>query len=159
MFIDKELYERITISLGWLVAEARHRFDECKQNVDEGSSGGYSPELTQAIDLVNLLKLKAGELPYTERQFLHTKIYTQQQCLDAAMTIGKTENWGTGYYVHYASQHFLKANGQPISDLRLHMMELKRQGIEYGLESKSVPLARDKDGLTARERDIQQSGK
>ena len=47
---------RVITSLSWLVADARHRFDDCKDNLGNGSSGGYSPELTEAIELLDELR-------------------------------------------------------------------------------------------------------
>lgn len=43
-------------SLSWLVADAKHRFDDCRGNLDNGSEGGYSDELTEAIELFDELK-------------------------------------------------------------------------------------------------------
>ena len=56
--------QRVIRTLDWLVADTKHRFDDCKNNLDAGSSGpstmlgtgGYSPELTEAIDLLDALK-------------------------------------------------------------------------------------------------------
>lgn len=53
-------------TLEWMVADARHRFDDCRNNFEvsnedgtEGlAEGGYSPELTEAMDL--LAELEKG---------------------------------------------------------------------------------------------------
>jgi hypothetical protein len=98
---------RVITSLTWLIADARYRFDECKNNLDNGSSpgsagpsrrvadaagtprpdgGGYGPDLTEAIELLDELKkgaigadkdeqiderLKAGVLSLSEAKEKH----------------------------------------------------------------------------------------
>jgi hypothetical protein len=52
---------RIVRTLGLLVADARHRFDDCRNNIEAGSQGGYSPELTEAINLLSELEAGACE--------------------------------------------------------------------------------------------------
>lgn len=54
--IDKQ---RIIDTFEWLVEDAKWRFDECKDALDDGSTGGYSPELTEAIDLLKELKRRS----------------------------------------------------------------------------------------------------
>ena len=52
MFDDKDkLLRRSLDSLNWMIDDIKWRFDECKGNLDNGSKGGYSPELTRAIKL------------------------------------------------------------------------------------------------------------
>lgn len=55
---------RLTIirSLSWMVAEAKQRFNDCRNNLEEGSEGGYDPRLTKAIGLLDAL-VKGTELP------------------------------------------------------------------------------------------------
>ena len=48
--------DRILKTLDWVVPEIQHRFDDSKNNLEQGSQGGYSPRLTEAIDLWNELK-------------------------------------------------------------------------------------------------------
>ena len=48
--------QRIIETLEWMIADARHRSDDCRNNVENGSKGGYSPELTEAINLLQELK-------------------------------------------------------------------------------------------------------
>ena len=48
--------QRIIDTLEWLVKDARWRFDQCKDAMDDGSTGGYSDELTEAINLLKELK-------------------------------------------------------------------------------------------------------
>jgi hypothetical protein len=50
--------ERIIKTLEWLVGDAKWRFDQTKNNIDEGSQGGYSEELTEAMNLLEELKEK-----------------------------------------------------------------------------------------------------
>ncbi len=54
--MDPKLKQRVIKSLGRLVADAKWRFDTDKNNLDEGSQGGYSDELTEAIAVLGELK-------------------------------------------------------------------------------------------------------
>jgi hypothetical protein len=56
-----EQEQRAIMALGWLVPDAQNRFDECRNNLEEGSQGGYSPELTDAISLLDELKTGRDE--------------------------------------------------------------------------------------------------
>ena len=50
---QKEILKEQTIeSLGWMIADMKWRADEVKQNLEAGSQGDYSPELTKAISLL-----------------------------------------------------------------------------------------------------------
>ena len=49
-----DLLKRAGESLDWLVKDAQWRFDTDKSNTDEG--GGYSPELLEAIEVLELIK-------------------------------------------------------------------------------------------------------
>lgn len=51
-----ELIQRAIDSLSWLVTDAEWRSDDTKGNLDEGSQGGYSPELTEARNVLEELK-------------------------------------------------------------------------------------------------------
>lgn len=51
--IDKQ---RIIKTLEWLVEDAKWRFNQCKDAMDDGSTGGYSDELTEATNLLKELK-------------------------------------------------------------------------------------------------------
>jgi hypothetical protein len=42
--------ERIIKTLDWMVTDCKHKFDE------QGNPGNYSPELTEAINLLEELK-------------------------------------------------------------------------------------------------------
>lgn len=48
--------QRIIQSLGRLVTEAKHREDDCRGNLDNGSKGGYSELLTKDIELLDELE-------------------------------------------------------------------------------------------------------
>lgn len=48
--------QRVITTLSWMVADTKHRFDDCRNNLENGSEGGYSPELTEAIELLEDLK-------------------------------------------------------------------------------------------------------
>lgn len=54
--MDEKLRQRIIKTLDWLVADNKWRADDTKLNVEEGSQGGYSPELNEAIELLEELK-------------------------------------------------------------------------------------------------------
>lgn len=50
-------------SLSWMVRDMIWRYNQIKGNLDEGSEGGYSPELQEAIKLLGELKeLDEGEI-------------------------------------------------------------------------------------------------
>ena len=54
--MNEHVRQRIIETLDWLVKDATWRADETKLNFEEGSQGGYSPELQEAIDLLDELK-------------------------------------------------------------------------------------------------------
>jgi hypothetical protein len=47
---------RVIQSLGRLITEAKHREDDCRGNLDNGSKGGYSEKLTEDIELLEELE-------------------------------------------------------------------------------------------------------
>lgn len=51
-----DLLRRAKISLDWLVPDAKARDDDCRQNLENGNIGGYSEDLTEAIELLAELK-------------------------------------------------------------------------------------------------------
>jgi hypothetical protein len=53
---NSQLRTRIVKSLELMVTDMKWRYNETKMNVDEGSEGGYSPELQAAIDLLDELR-------------------------------------------------------------------------------------------------------
>jgi hypothetical protein len=54
--------------------------------------------------------------------------WTEQQCKDAAMMSGLTEEEGMLYYLRYACRGWLDGAGVPIACVRLHMRLLKVTG-------------------------------
>jgi hypothetical protein len=58
MNIDPVLRQRILVTLRWLVKDERWRFDQCK-DADGLSGGGYSPELKEAMLLLEELERNA----------------------------------------------------------------------------------------------------
>ena len=54
--MHKDMRKRIIDTLEWMVTDMRWRADETKRNFEEGSQGGYSPQLQKAIDLLEELK-------------------------------------------------------------------------------------------------------
>lgn len=67
------LRQRCIESLSWMVADMKHRFDDCRNSFEvtaEGAgepdpvmaTGGYSPELTEAIELLDTLQ-EGTEVP------------------------------------------------------------------------------------------------
>ncbi len=157
MLIDPELRQRVIKSLSSMVKDMCHRADECRLNFEPESKGGYSEELTEAIDLLNDLKQIACRTTVTvdPQAVIHL---TEQQCRDQAVMIGMTEEWGSGYFRTYASQGWLKGNGVPITNVRLHMAKLRNEGVEYAEGQAPTEAVRGKDGLTPRQRDIQENG-
>ena len=60
---SQEFKQRIIFSLTWLIKDAKYRFDDCKNNVDNGLGGGYSPELKEAIAVLAILEGHTDEMP------------------------------------------------------------------------------------------------
>ena len=58
MAMTPELRQRIIKSLDWMVKDLTWRADQTKGNFEECEKGGYSPELTEAKEL--LVELKEG---------------------------------------------------------------------------------------------------
>ena len=128
-----------------MIKDMRHRFDEIVGNLCFGEQGGYSPELMKAIRLLDELEA-TPPAP------------TEQQCRDLAVAVGKTESWGSGYFRQYGSQGWVKAHGCAITDVRMHMVQLRNSGVEYP----DAPLndtQTDSSGLTPRQRHIQETGR
>ena len=57
VMVKEKLIRRAARSLDWLVTDCRLRFDDCRGNLEEGSKGGYSPELTEAINVLAKLNM------------------------------------------------------------------------------------------------------
>jgi len=56
MIISPELLDSTIKSLSWLTADAKWRYDEAKGQLDDGSQGGYSEELTEALQALKELQ-------------------------------------------------------------------------------------------------------
>ncbi len=54
--IEDTLLDDAITSLAWLTTDARLRFDETRGNLEEGSRGGYSPELMKALATLERLR-------------------------------------------------------------------------------------------------------
>lgn len=52
MILNDVEKERIVKSLSWMITDMKHRHDQSKENFQEGSQGDYSPELTEAMRLL-----------------------------------------------------------------------------------------------------------
>jgi hypothetical protein len=116
MLIDPQLRERILRSLRWLVRDATYRFDDCKENLQPGSEGGYSPELKEAHKLLKELEqgeLLLGRLPAPGQ-------WTEEECVDRGRTLGMTYKDSIEFYLHYAPL-WIRGNGKPMVDLTLEM--------------------------------------
>ncbi len=51
-----QMEQRVIASMEWMVKDMKWRADDLRQNIEEGSQGGYSPELTEVINLLEELK-------------------------------------------------------------------------------------------------------
>lgn len=47
---------QLTVTLGWMVKDMVYRHNQTHDNLEAGSQGGYSEELTEAIKLLTELK-------------------------------------------------------------------------------------------------------
>lgn len=54
--LEASIKERIIKTLDWMVTDMCWRHDEVRGNLEQGSQGGYSPELSEAIELLDELK-------------------------------------------------------------------------------------------------------
>jgi len=60
--IDEDIITRTIISLEWMTTDIKWRADETKLNFEEGSKEGYSPQLQDALDLLEeLLEIELTE--------------------------------------------------------------------------------------------------
>lgn len=51
-----QLKQRVVTSLGWMVIALKYQYDLTCGNLEEGNQGGYSKELTEAMELLEELK-------------------------------------------------------------------------------------------------------
>ena len=54
--MEDDLKARVIKTLEWMTADMKWRADDTMRNTEEGSQGGYSPELQEGIDLLQELK-------------------------------------------------------------------------------------------------------
>jgi hypothetical protein len=143
MVIDNSLRQRILRSLRWLVRDAQWRFNQVKDDLDSGSQG-YSPELKEAMDLLEDLKQNTFFCGSEEPHILG---WSEQQCIDEALRIGLPEETAKEFYVKYRPQGWLWGNGLPITDLTTALRRFKMY------KQKDTPEAvKNKSGKTPRQR-------
>ncbi len=121
MQIDPQDRQRIVRTLSWLVKDAEHRVNDCRQNVEPGSAGGYSPELKEACAL--LQELQQGELPLKAAITGTFYSYSEDDCKEAGELLGMKYKQIIEFYLHYGRQGWILGNGLPITDLRLAMWD------------------------------------
>lgn len=151
--ITPELQRRIIVSLRWLITDAQYRFDECRRNQEEGSQGGYSDELKEAIAVLNELEsptLAAPMLPATNS-------YTQRECLDTGLPIGLTPDQCLEFFHHYNRQGWLYPTKLPVADLTSAMVDWRNNRHKYAEGGVPEP-ERNEKGLTPRQQDIVRRG-
>lgn len=85
----------------------------------EEERGGYSPELKEAILL--LQDLEQGTM-LTDAP-IRAQTYTEDECKDVGYSLGMKIREIIEFYVKYGSQGWLLGNGLPIVDLRLAMRQ------------------------------------
>lgn len=56
MLIDPDLKTDLIESLEWMITQLKRQYDDQKAALGEESQGGYSPELTKAIETLAKLK-------------------------------------------------------------------------------------------------------
>lgn len=59
--LSQALANDLDESLEWMTADMKHRADEVRGNLENGSKGGYSPELMKAIEAHDKLKGLIGD--------------------------------------------------------------------------------------------------
>ena len=147
--IDPELKERILRSLRWVVPELEHRFNDCKDQLQDGSQGDYSSELKELVALKQ--DLEQGSL-MPEHVQLSVSHFTLKDCLDTGPTVALTLEESTNYFHQYNSQGWLKGNGLPIVNLQSSMFQWKKRNQDETPEP--VRIA----GKTARQIEMERQG-
>jgi len=56
MILNNEEKKRLVDNLSWPIEDMKHRHDELKGNLEQGSQGDYSDELNQMINLLDDIK-------------------------------------------------------------------------------------------------------
>lgn len=69
MILNNEEKNRIVQSFSWMVKDLEHRHNELKGNFEEGSQGDYSPELKEAVSLLeDIEKVETTEITGCHRK-------------------------------------------------------------------------------------------
>jgi len=142
-----------------MTTELKHRFDEAKDPMHTGASGGYSPELEDAIKVLE--ELREPKMFLAKRESSHPistfLAYSEQQCIDAAVMTGGVEQDGVEFYVYYAPRGFIYKSKQSMVDIkqavRGWIMEKEKRDADN-----PPPPRMDCTGPTARELDMQARG-
>ena len=126
MLIDPKLRQRILVTLRWLVRDAQWRFSQCKGDLDNGSQqGGYSPELTEATQLLQDLEQGTMFVGAEEHRVI---AYSEKECIETGLSLGMSEGESVEFFLKYGTQGWILGNGLPIVDLRLAMRYWKLRG-------------------------------
>lgn len=56
MILNDKEKKRLVDTLTWMITDMKYKSDATKLNREEGSEGGYSPELKEAMDLLEDIK-------------------------------------------------------------------------------------------------------
>ncbi|KKN75771.1 hypothetical protein LCGC14_0376470 [marine sediment metagenome] len=67
---------------------------------------------------------------------MQNRQWSEQECKDAAVMVGKTEAEAVAYYEHFGAVGFVDGCNRPIKNLRLHMMKCIRMNWWPGESSK-----------------------
>lgn len=151
-----ELRTRIATTLRWLIADAQYRYNDCKQNLEPGSGGGYSPELEDASKLLALLE-KPSLFDPSESQGL-CMTYTLDDCRAEATRVGLTEHETLVFYHHFNAQDWVQTNKLPITNLNSAMFKWKMRQHEFEDDDYPAPPEQPRTGKTARELDMEAHG-
>jgi hypothetical protein len=130
MMLDPQLLQRILRSLRWLVADAEHRFNDCKGNAN-GFEGGYSPELKEAIRLKN--DLEQGQLPL-QTTALVAPMHTEADCHETGALLGMNSRSIIEFYLQYSPQWVRGYNNKPMVNL---LEEMRRWELNQGERDKA----------------------
>ena len=112
--MNSKLVQRTITTLTWMTEEMKRRFDEIKDSMGKGHTGGYSPEIEEAMLILRDLRNLQQELALESPLLYH---FAERTCKDMAIMVGGTEQDGMAFYLQYAPQGFRWGNGLPITDL------------------------------------------
>lgn len=159
--ISTDIERRILISLRWLVTDAKHRFDECRRNEEEGSQGGYSPELSEAMAVLSQLERQAAfdaTLFQGKGRDIAGFSYTETECKDQGLIIGMSEAESSEFFHHYNRQGWFLPTKLPITSLPSAMVEWRKNRHKHGDGALPEPQ-KDCLGVTPREADRARRGR